>query len=104
MRSDYSLSQSLENEATPAEVSTNTDGQLVSNETEVSTTAKDAMVGIESMEDLVQKIGVSSAMPFGYSLDFRNLLSSPKGGINSYINGESSYVLKSSISSHRFSN
>ncbi|KAA0059335.1 uncharacterized protein E5676_scaffold347G001880 [Cucumis melo var. makuwa] len=93
MRSDYSLSQSLENEATPAEVSTNTDGQLVSNETEVSTTAKDAMVGIESMEDLVQKIGVSSAMPFGYSLDFRNLLSSPKGGINSYINGESSVAV-----------
>lgn len=92
MRNDYSLTQSLEKEATSGEgeVSANTDGQLVSNETEDSITAKAAITGIESMEDLVQKIGVSYPMPFSYNLDFRNLLSSPKGGINSYINGESS--------------
>ncbi|XP_038897961.1 uncharacterized protein LOC120085822 isoform X2 [Benincasa hispida] len=93
MRNDYSLTQSMENEDASGEVSTNTDGQLVSNETEESITAKDAITGIESMEDLVQKIGVSSSMPFGYSLDFRNLLSSPKRGINSYINRESSVAV-----------
>ncbi|CAK9310525.1 unnamed protein product [Citrullus colocynthis] len=95
MRNDYSLTRSLEKEATSGEgeVSANTDGQLVSNETEDSITAKDAITGIESMEDLVQKIGVSYPMPFCYNLDFRNLLSSPKGGINSYINGESSVAV-----------
>lgn len=95
MRNDYSLTQSLEKEATSGEgeVSANTDGQLVSNETEDSITAKAAITGIESMEDLVQKIGVSYPMPFSYNLDFRNLLSSPKGGINSYINGESSVAV-----------
>lgn len=89
MRNDYSLSQSLNNEATFDEVSTNTDGQLVSNEKEEFISAKDGMTGVGSMEDLVQKIGVSNPMPFSYSLDFRNLMSSPRGGANSYINGES---------------
>lgn len=90
MRNDYSLTQSLENEANSGESSTNTDGQTVSNEKEESITSKDAITGIGSMEELVQKIGVGNPMPFSYNLDFRNLLSSLKGGVNSYINGESS--------------
>ncbi|XP_022992156.1 uncharacterized protein LOC111488573 isoform X1 [Cucurbita maxima] len=93
MRNDYSLTQSLENEANSGESSTNTDGQTVSNGKEESITFKDAITGIGSMEELVQKIGVGNPMPFSYNLDFRNLLSSLKGGVNSYINGESSVAV-----------
>lgn len=95
MRNDFSLTQSLQNEAAFEEVSANLDGQFVSNEKQefISPDGKDGIsrtTGIRSMEDLVQKIRVSSPMPFSYSLDFGSLLGSPKGGLNSsYINGES---------------
>lgn len=87
MRSDYSLTQSLENEATFEELSNN-------NEEFIS--ARDAITGIGSLDDLVQK------MPFTYSLDFTNLLTSPRGSVNSYVNGESPYVLNFFVSFFHF--
>lgn len=70
MRNDYSITQSVENEATFEEVSTTTDAPLVSNKNQEFISPRDAM-------------------PFGYSLDFST---SPTGTLNTYVNRESPYV------------
>ncbi|XP_022149396.1 uncharacterized protein LOC111017815 isoform X2 [Momordica charantia] len=67
MRNDYSITQSVENEATFEEVSTTTDAPLVSNKNQEFISPRDGM-------------------PFGYSLDFST---SPTGTLNTYVNRES---------------